>query len=900
MNITIDGKECSFRQGQTIYEVARDHGITIPVLCHQEQLKPAGACRVCVVEVVGARSLVVSCATPAEQGMIVYTDTERVRRARRVIVELLLAQGNHNCLTCEASGDCVLQDLAYRFGIEHVRFASPAQGWPIEQGNPMIARDMNKCVLCGLCVRACNELQVNGVLDYAHRGPRATVGPAFQQTYEASSCVFCGECVRVCPVGALYERQGRFRGRAADFSTTKTVCPYCGVGCVLELKVRDGKVIKVTTPREHADPPNYGSLCVKGRFGYDFLHSPDRLTVPLIRKNGMLKEVDWDAACSYGAERLLAIQQTYGPEAIAGLASARCTNEENYLFQKFMRAVMGTNNVDHCARLCHASTVAGLAASFGSGAMTNSIADLAQSDCFLVTGSNTTETHPVIGALIKRAVTQRGARLIVADPRRIDLCRFADLHLQQRPGTDIAWINGMLNLIIAEGLLNEQFIRERTEHFEFVKEAVQRYTPEYVERVTGIPERILGQAARIYAKANAAAILYAMGITQHTTGTAAVRALANLAMATGNIGRPGTGINPLRGQNNVQGACDMGCLPDMLPGYQRVDDQELRGSFEKAWGTTLPSTPGRTLPSIIQGIEEGKIKALVIMGENPLLSDPDLNHLETVFRRLDFLVVMDIFMSETAATADVVLPAAAWAEKEGTYTNTERRVQRVRAAIQPPGKALADIEIITRLAQACGAPWQQMSPEHIMAEINALVPQYRGITYPHIEHEGIHWPCPDTNHPGTPILHTERFTRGKGLFAEVHYEPAAEEPDDQYPLTLTTGRILYQYHTATMSRRSQGLLARTPEAFVEISPEDAAALSIADGEPVRVTSRRGSIVARAALNRRCGKGVVFMPFHYAEAAANRLTNAAVDPVANIPEFKVCAVRLDKVKEGTLA
>jgi len=893
MKIRIDDKECSFQRGQTIYQVAREHGITIPVLCHHEQLKPAGACRVCVVEVVGARSLVVSCATPAEDGMIVFSDTERVRKARKLVVELLLSQGKHNCLTCEANGDCVLQDLAYSLGIERPRFTEPAQEKALEQANPMIVRDMNKCILCGLCVRACNELQVNQVLDYAYRGPRATVGPAFHQTYETSSCVFCGECVRVCPVGALYEQQGRFKGRAGDLHKTTTVCPYCGVGCTLELNVRNGRLIKITTARESAGPPNYGSLCVKGRFGYDFLQHADRLTKPLVRRDGKLIAVDWEQACRMVADRLREVIQRSGPDAVAGLASARCTNEENYLFQKFMRSVIGTNNVDHCARLCHASTVAGLAASFGSGAMTNSIADLAESDCFLVTGSNTTETHPVIGTIIKRGVIHRGARLIVIDPRGIELCRFATLHLQQRPGTDIVWINGMLNVIINEGLCNEAFIHERTENFEAVNKAVQTYTPDYVEQVTGIPRDKLVHAARLYASAKAASILYAMGITQHTTGTAAVKSLANLALATGHIGRPGTGINPLRGQNNVQGACDMGCLPDLLPGYQRVDNSELRGRFEKAWATTLPSQPGRTLPRMLEDIQRGTIKALLIMGENPLLSDPDLNHVEAVFKKLELLVVMDIFLNETARCAHVVLPAAAWAEKDGTYTNTERRVQRVRRAVAPPGEALPDTEILVRLADSMGRPWPSASPAAIMQEINAVVPSYRGITYDRIEREGLHWPCPTEDHPGTPILHASGFTRGKGLFTVTEYQPAAEEPDDQYPLVLTTGRILYQYHTATMSRRSLGLVSRTPEPFVEVSSEDAAALDISDGAPIRITSRRGSVTARAAVNNRCSRGVVFMPFHYAEAAANRLTNAALDPVANIPEYKVCAVRIEK-------
>jgi len=538
--------------------------------------------------------------------------------------------------------------------------------------------------------------------------------------------------------------------------------------------------------------------------------------------------------------------------------------------------------------------VAGLAASFGSGAMTNSIADLAESDCFLVTGSNTTENHPVISAVIKRGVTQRGARLILADPSRIDLSRYAAVQRRQRPGTDIAWINGIINVIIREDLLDRRFISERTENFEAVRGAVSKYTPALVESITGIPGKDLVQAARLYGGASAGAILYAMGITQHTTGTDAVRALANLAMVTGNIGRPGTGVNPLRGQNNVQGACDMGCLPPTFPAYQRVDNDEQRAFFEKAWGVRLPVKPGLTIPGIIEGAETGLVRGLIIMGENPLMSDPDISHVEQAFKKLDLLVVMDIFLNETGACADVVLPSAAWAEKEGTFTNTERRVQRVRKALAPPGRALPDTDILIRLANSMGADWQYAGPQEIMHEINTVTPSYRGITYERLDQEGLQWPCPSAGHPGTPILHTEGFAHGKGLFSVTEYMPPAEEPDGRYPLLLTTGRILYQYHTATMTRRSKGLVSRTPGPFVEICPEDAAALHIADGETVSITSRRGSISVRAAVSRRCCKGVVFIPFHFSEAAVNRLTNAAFDPVAHIPEYKVCAVRVDKI------
>ena len=525
--------------------------------------------------------------------------------------------------------------------------------------------------------------------------------------------------------------------------------------------------------------------------------------------------------------------------------------------------------------------------------MTNSIADLGECQCYLITGTNTTENHPVIATFVKRAVTQRGAQLILVDPRGIDLARFATLWLRQNPGTDIAWINGFINVIINEGLANDAFIAERTENFDAVKEAVQKYTPEHVESITGIPRDDLVQAARMYARSQASAILYAMGITQHITGTDNVKSLANLAMVTGHIGRPGTGVNPLRGQNNVQGACDMACLPGNLPGYRKVDDEAQRKLFEDAWGVTLPSKPGLTIPKIIDGAGSGSVKALFVMGENPMMSDPDIGHVEKALKNLELFVAQDIFLNESGRLAHVVLPTAGWAEKDGTYTNTERRVQRIRKAVHAPGEALADWEVLTMLANKLGAGWGYSSVKEIMDEINAVTASYKGITYDRIEEVGISWPCPSVDHPGTPILHTETFTRGRGLFSVTEHIPPAELPDDEYPFLLTTGRILYQFHTATMTRRSKGLVSRTPHAFAEINPKDAQQLNLLPGDKIKVTSRRGSIFVSADITERCDKGVVFIPFHYSEAAVNRLTNTAIDPVANIPEYKVCAVKLEK-------
>ncbi len=537
--------------------------------------------------------------------------------------------------------------------------------------------------------------------------------------------------------------------------------------------------------------------------------------------------------------------------------------------------------------------MAGLATAFGSGAMTNSIEDLEESKCFLVTGSNTTENHPVISTFIKRAVKQKGARLILADPRNVVLSKYATIHLKQKPGSDIAWINGMINIIIKEGLLDEKFIAERTENFEALKEAVKKYTPEYVEEISDIPKEDLINAARLYASSGASAIVYAMGITQHITGTDAVKSLANLSMVTGNIGRPGTGVNPLRGQNNVQGACDMGCLPGNFPAYIQVANDEHRAKFEAAWGCTLNPKPGLTIPKIIDGADKGKIKALIIMGENPMMSDPDITHVEHALEKLDLMVAMDIFMNETTALADVVLPSASWPEKDGTFTNTERRVQRVRKAVNAPGLALPDWKVLEMLANKMGASWSYADANAIMEEIRTVTPSYKGISYQRLEDEGLQWPCPNDEHPGTQILHSAAFTRGKGLFTVNHYLPPAEVTDKQYPFILTTGRILQQYHTATMTRRSKGLVSRTPDAFVEINPADAKKLGIAAGDKIEISSRRGKITVNADVTPSVDKGVVFVPFHYHEAAVNRLTNAAMDPIANIPEYKVCAVNLKR-------
>lgn len=673
-----------------------------------------------------------------------------------------------------------------------------------------------------------------------------------------------------------------------------TTCPFCGCGCRYYLLVRGEKVVGVSPAP--GDPVSEGRLCVKGWNSFQFINHPERLKRPLVRDGGGFREASWDEALELVAERLSGIKERHGPDSLAFLSSAKCTNEENYLMMKLARAVFSTNNVDHCARLCHASTVVGLASTFGSGAMTNSISEIEDSDCILVTGSNTTEQHPLVAARVLRAL-KRGARLIVVDPRRIQLSKLATLHLRQRPGTDVAWLNGMMYVILDEGLEKRDFIEERTEGFEELEKVVSDYSPGEVERITGIPARDLVEAARLYGRAERASIIYSMGITQHTTGVDNVRSCANLAMLTGNVGRYATGVNPLRGQNNVQGACDVGALPDVLSGYQKVSDPEVRDKFERTWGVKLPQDPGLTVVEMIESALRGEVRAMYIMGENPMLSDPDVGQVERGLGNLEFLVVQDIFLSETARLADVVLPAASFAEKDGTFTNTERRVMRIRKALDPPGRAKADWEILCDLARKLGADWDYGSPSDIFDEIASLTPIYHGISYRRLEGWGIQWPCPSEDHPGTPYLHKGKFTRGKGKFIPARYRPPDELPSKEYPFVLTTGRVYFHWHTGTMTRRISVLDREVPRAFVEVNPEDAGRLGIRDGARVKVSSRRGEVEAEAKVTDVVPEGVVFMPFHFLEAAANRLTNPALDPEAMIPEYKVCAVRIERSEGG---
>jgi formate dehydrogenase alpha subunit len=913
IRLTIDDREVVVPEGATILEAARKAGSYVPSLCDHPDLKPIGSCKLCIVSVKGLDYYPTACNTPAEEGMVVQTKTEELQEMRRNTLEMLLALTNHptSCLFCDRKNECSdlrecmrkfpvtvgckycpkneeceLQRAVQFVGLENIRYQTSFKNMPVLR-EPFFDRNYSLCILCGRCVRACQEVRGEGVLESNPDFHRMHwIGP---QSLQDADCKFCGTCVDICPTGALY---ARFEKWQRPEKTTETVCPYCGVGCRIEVGVLDSRIVRVRGKRDCL--PNNGQLCVKGRFGLGFVESPERLTMPLIRKNGTLVPATWDEALDLVAGKL----NGYKGERFAFLSSAKCSNEENYLAQKFARLVMQTNNVDHCARLCHASTVSALALAFGSGAMTNSISELPDAGCIFIIGSNTSEQHPVIALKIKEA-KRKGAKIIVANPRWIDLCKIADIWLRQTPGTDVPLVLEMCRIILQEKLMDEDFISQRTEGFPDFQASLGKLSASDAARITGVKSELIRDAARLYACKKPSSIIYSMGITQHSHGVDNIFALANLAMMTGNVGKPSSGINPLRGQNNVQGSCDMGALPNLLPGYQAVINPDLRKKFELAWGAALPDKPGLTVVELMNGALEGKISAMYIMGENPVVSDPDCSHVVEALNALEFLVVQDIFLSETAALADVVLPAATSLEKDGTFTNTERRVQRIRKALQPAGESMPDWMILDALASRMG--WKDQfcysHPSEIMSEAAKLAPSYGGINYERLEGDGLQWPCPNQEHPGTGYLHKGQFTRGLGKFNVVDYRPSMELPDEEYPFILTTGRVLCQYHTGTMTRKVRDLNLLRGEELVEMNPKDALTLGIDNGELIEVSSRRGRVKARTKTTEKSPSGVVFMTFHFPETPTNILTNPALDPVAKIPEFKVCAVKLNKIRGG---
>jgi len=916
-NIKINGIEILAEPNWTILQAAQHAGITIPTLCYHKDLSPTGACRMCLVNVKNARGLVTACTTPVSEGMEVETENDNLASSRRSVLKLLLSVYHDSGYKLDDS-DNELYKWAKHYGLEPSDYMSQKGRYEVDTDpNPFIWIDLNKCILCTRCIRACSEVQGRFVWGISQRGFEAHIAAGMDEDMIDARCESCGACVAYCPTGALSLKPS-VKSPQAEKKVT-TTCAYCGVGCQFDLNIVDNKIVRVTSNPNA--PVNGMHLCVKGRFGYSYVHHPDRLTKPLVRDyllNGGTRpsksdrgnwiETDWETALNLAAEKLTFARDTYGPDSVGVLSSAKCTNEENYLMNKFARQVIGTNNIDHCARLCHASTVAGLATALGSGAMTNSMKDIYENaNSILVIGSNTTEQHPVFGAKIRQAVINRDVKLIVADPRKIELCEFAVLHLQQKPGTDIALVNGLMNIILEKGYENKQFIEERTENFDLLVEHLKEYPPQKVSEITGVPVEKLYLAVEIIVKNNPLAVFWAMGITQHTTGVHNVFSLADLQMMLGNYGHGG-GVNPLRGQNNVQGACDMGCLVNVYPGYQAVTAEASQQKFEQAWGTTLSNKVGKTVTEIIPQILDGKTKALYILGENPMMTDPDTNHIRHCLEELDFFVLQEIFPTETSAYADILLPGVTFAEKTGTFTNTERSVQMVREAIIPKGEARQDWKIISDLAKkviALGgreinpAPysnWEYNDSAEIMAEVAGVTPSYGGISHQRLNAgETLCWPCPDPTHPGTPILHIGKFTRGKGNFIPaIHLDPS-ELPDEEYPMMLTTGRVIYHWHSGEMTRRVKELMEIYGQALIEVSPEDAKRLGLNhEDSRVKVTSRRGTITAKVWVTDRVPEGLIYGNFHFPENNINYLTKAALDPIAKIPEYKVTAVKVEAI------
>ena len=917
-NIIIDHQEISFKQGQTILEVAEENGIHIPTLCYLKGAAPTGACRICLVEIEGSRALVTSCSTPAVANMVVRTSTSRVMKARRCNLELLLSSGHHNCLAqdvgndawtdmqlealrvkghgdlCPAYGECKLQDLAIQYQVKGNRFNPTGSGYEIEDVNPLIARDFSRCILCGRCVQACNEVQVNRAIGFGYRGTSAKVITRGDNPLSKSDCVFCGQCLQVCPTGALINKKALEYGLPLETIKMRTTCPYCGVGCQQWLYVKEDRIVKVTGVEDVE--PNHGRLCVKGRFGYDFIHSPERLTSPLIRDGEGFREASWDEALDLVATKFLEIRQTHGPDALAGISCARSINEDSYNMQKLFRAVIGTNNIDHCARTCHAATVAGLARSFGSGAMTNSFADFKKAKTFFVIGSNMTEAHPVASTFVKQAV-RNGAQLIVADPRFTGIAEHAHTFLQIKVGSDVALINGLMHVLITEDLYDKKYVETCTAGFEDMKAVVMEYPPERAARISGIPAQTIIETARKLASAKPAMLIYTLGITEHVCGVNNVLSCANLQMLLGNVGFEGSGVNPLRGQNNVQGACDMGALPNVFPGYQSVADAAIRSKFEKAWGVArLPDKVGLMMPDMIKGLADRTIKALYIFGENIANTEPDISHVERCLSSAEFLVCNDIFPTETTRFAHVIFPAAAWSEDEGTFASTERRVSMVRKAVKAPRQAKPNWWIFREIARRMGQTWNSNSGREIWDnEVSVLAPMFGGIKYYRLDKDGIQWPTPTEDHPGTACMHRNgRFTCGLGNFTAVEWTPPDEQPDDEYPFVLSTGRRLYHYHTRTQTGRCEGLNDLLSEETADISATDARAMGIVQGERIKVASRRGEVKVTARITEQVPPGLVWMAFHFRENCANWLTNPATDPVSRTSEFKACAVRLEKI------
>ena len=903
VRFALDGRAVAAAPGETLWQAADRLGVVVPRLCHTPQrgYRPDGNCRACMVEIEGERALAASCIRKPAEGMVVRTDTARARAARALVMELLLADQPAR----PRDPDSELRRQAEAMGVTGSRF--PARAPPAaDLSHPAMAVNLDACIHCTRCVRACREVQVNDVIGMAGRGARARIVFDMADPMGESSCVACGECVQACPTGALLPATGAAQtaDRAVD-----SLCPYCGVGCQLTWHVRDDRILRV----EGRDgPANHARLCVKGRFGFDYVRHADRLTAPLIRKPGVPKRPDdivdpgdpsshfreagWDEALDLAARGFVRIREAHGGGALAGFGSAKGSNEEAWLVQKLVRVGFGTNNVDHCTRLCHASSVAALLETIGSAAVTAPFSEAANADVIMVVGANPAGNHPVAATFMKNAV-KRGAKLIVVDPRGQALGRHAAHMLQPRPGSDVALFNALIHVIVSERLYDERYVRAHTQGFAELAAHAAGYAPEAMAGRCGVPAETLRAVARLYAGAERAMIFWGMGVSQHVHGADNARCLISLALLCGHVGRPGTGLHPLRGQNNVQGASDAGLIPMVLPDYRPVDDPQARAVFEEAWGAPLDPEPGLTVVEIARAAYERRIKGLYVMGENPAMSDPDLAHAREALSRLEHLVVQDIFLTETAFLADVVLPASAFPEKTGSFTNTDRRVQLGRQALAPPGDARQDWWIVQEIARRMGLDWSYDGPADIHAEMTACMPSIAGVPWERLEREGaVTYPCADADAPGEEVLFADGFPTpdGRGKLAPAGLVPPDERPDAAWPFVLTTGRQLEHWHTGQMTRRSDALDTLEPEAVCEMSPRDARRLGLAAGARVRIATRRGAVVTVLRVTDRTPDGVVFMPFGYAEAAANLLTNPALDPFGKIPEFKYCAARVEAV------
>ena len=975
-SLTIDGLTLPITAGDTILDTARRGGIDIPTLCWYPKLPTAGNCRICLVTVAESDKLQPACAIQAVDGMIIQSEDEASVANRRGVLDLLLQRypGDHLANGGRASPRNEFEEYVVRYDVP-IRAARelPLRRGDERPGDVMIQHDMSLCILCTRCVRACESIQEVGVLDVGQRGTGTEIIVGGDGDPDHASCTWCGECVRVCPTNAIFEVLPRNRFTPETLRhpdrVVRSICPYCGVGCQIDVAVKDEQIMRVTSPWIEDDTPNNGSTCVKGRFGYDFIDHRDRLQVPLIRKGWVregdtwtwtgesprfregpwptierlggtrkprppkrsvgkppqtgqpsqpdpgirdqavtppdwystFREATWEETMSLTAQELTRIRDQHGPNALAAFSSAKCSNEENYVLQRMVRAGFGTNNVDHCTRLCHSSSVAAMNRALNTAAASGSMREIEEAcDVIFISGANTTETHPVFGALIKRAVAQ-GATLIVADPRRTELAVLADIHLQMAPGSDVALYSTMLRHMIHQGLTDEAFIANRTHDFDAVRQSVEPYTLALGEQITGIPAGVLQEAAERYARGPNTSTLWAMGLTQHSRGTDIVTSLLNMLLACGMIGRWGAAMMPIRGQNNVQGASDMGAIPFAYTDYRPVTDPEIRTEYARAWGVPAESLSLDNGLMVTEMTDEGSsVRGLYIMGENPVISDPDVAHAEHWVRGLEFLAVQDLFLTETARWADVILPGSAFTEKEGTFTNTERRIQHQSAVVDPPGSARRDLDILVELSNRIGLATDYACPEDVMKEIATVTPSWAGVTYEGLKPAGLQYPVPEPGHPGTAFLFDDHFPTddGRARLVPVEYLPPSELPDDEYPFILGTGRQMYHWHTGTMTRRSQGLDAREPVPVVDMNGEDAAALGVDDGDTVRVTSRRGSVLIAVRVSQRQARGQIFIPMHFREAAVNLLTNPALDPYAKIPSFKVSAVRIEAETSAT--